>query len=184
MDAQGRDPRAEIRRSRSPLLPRQLLAMAVLELLLLCSLGVAVGLRWRPMKTLDNAVALGAITFTRDVNGVHWWTAIAQVGQPNVLRVTLVLTAVYLSSRRRTRLAASVLVVVVVEMLLAPLSKGMLDRPRPEWTHPLSREAGTSFPSGHAAAAGMLLTVIVLLACPRVHHLARARFAGVLLVAT
>ena len=183
MNAPGRDPGAESPSPRSPLLPSRLLMVAVVELLLLCSLGIAVGLRWRPMAALDNAVAVGAVAFTRDVNGVRWWTTVAQVGQPNVLRMTLVLTAVFLLGRHRSRLAASVLVAVVIEMLLAPLSKFILDRPRPEWAHPLSREAGTSFPSGHAAAAGMLLTVVVLLACPWVGNSARARFAAVLLVA-
>jgi undecaprenyl-diphosphatase len=135
------------------------------------------------MAALDNAVAVGAVAFTRDVNGVRWWTTVAQVGQPNVLRMTLVLTAVLLLGRRRSRLAASVLVAVAIEMLLAPLSKYVLDRPRPEWAHPLSREASSSFPSGHAAAAGMLLTVIVLLTSLWVGQLARARLAAVLLVA-
>jgi membrane-associated phospholipid phosphatase len=184
MDAPGHDSGAEILPSRSPLLPAQLLAIAMVELLLLCTLGVAVGLRWRPVAALDIAVAHGSVTFTRDVNGVHWWATVAQVGQPNVLRLILVLTAVGLLRRRRRRVAAWVLLAVILETLLAPLSKFILDRPRPEWTHPLFRETGTSFPSGHAAAAGMLLTVIVLLGWPWVRHVTRARAAVVLLAGT
>ena len=72
-------------------------------------------------------------------------------------------------------LAVWILITVVLETLVAPASKQILDRPRPQWSHPLTLEAGSSFPSGHASAAGMLVTVVILLMFPWTGRLLAAR---------
>ena len=146
---------------------RWVLTIAVLEFVVLCLLGLAIHLRLRVLLAIDSTIAAWALSSTRHASeGDDWWTAVADWGQPNALRMMLVLAAVALLCLRRTSVAIWILITVVLETLVAPASKHVLDRPRPEWSHPLTLEAGSSFPSGHAAAAGMLLAVVILLTCP------------------
>jgi len=143
------------------------LTIAVLEFVVLFLLGLAIHLRLRAVLAVDTTIAAWGVSSTRHAHGGSaWWTAVADWGQPNVLRTVLVLAAIALLCRRRARLAVWILITVVLETLVAPASKPILDRPRPQWSHPLTLEAGSSFPSGHAAAAGMLVTVVILLMFP------------------
>ena len=141
------------------------------------------GVRWRDLAALDDATAGRAVAATRSVHGVQWWTAVADVGQPNLLRIVLVIIAVGLLYPGQTLLAVWVILATVLETLVAPSAKFILDRPRPEWAHPLVHEAGTSFPSGHAAAAGTLLTIVVLLGATWSRYPALVRLAIVLATA-
>jgi membrane-associated phospholipid phosphatase len=52
----------------------------------------------------------------------------------------------------------------VVENIVGPATKYLLTRPRPHWLHPIAVEHSTSYPSGHATAAGMFATALVLTA--------------------
>lgn len=92
------------------------------------------------------------------------WLAVSTVGQPNVLRGALLVLSLLLAVRRRWVPSAALLMTALVEWLAAPSSKLLLNRDRPVWTHPLATEPTTSYPSGHAAAAGMFAVALMLLA--------------------
>lgn len=97
-----------------------------------------------------------------------WWLAVARYGAPLVLRAVIMVLAVVEATKRRWHVAAWLLGVDVAENLLAPAAKLLLNRPRPHWLHPIAVEHSLSFPSGHAVAAGMFVTVTLLLARMRV----------------
>ncbi|HEX2893812.1 MAG TPA: phosphatase PAP2 family protein [Marmoricola sp.] len=92
-----------------------------------------------------------------------WWLAVARYGAPLVLRLVILVLAIVEATKRRWQVAAWLVGVDVAENLLAPAAKLLLTRPRPHWLHPIAVEHSLSFPSGHAAGAGMFVTVTVLL---------------------
>jgi undecaprenyl-diphosphatase len=92
-----------------------------------------------------------------------WWLAVARYGAPLVLRAIVLVLAAVQAAKRRWQITAWLVGVAVVENLAAPGAKLLLNRPRPHWLHPIAVEHSLSFPSGHAAGAGMFVTVIVLL---------------------
>jgi undecaprenyl-diphosphatase len=92
-----------------------------------------------------------------------WWLAVARYGAPFVLRAVVLVVAALQASRRRWQIAGWLVGVVAAENLVAPGAKLLLNRPRPHWLHPIAVEHSLSFPSGHAAGAGMFVTVVVLL---------------------
>ena len=140
---------------------------------LLGSLGLAlvvltalVAIAWGPLLDLDETIADAAFDFS--VGHPAWvgvLELIAFLSEPIILRLVLLVAAVVALSRREFRIAIWLLVVTVVENILAPLSKYLLDRPRPfeRWADPISAIGGFSYPSGHAAGAGMFGTTLILL---------------------
>ena len=92
------------------------------------------------------AVALG-VAFSK-------WTSIGVVA----------LVTGFTVMRREYRLAAWAVVSGLVILFGNPLLKRAFDRPRPAWSGDSWWQAGNlSFPSGHAASAGLLATVAILL---------------------
>jgi undecaprenyl-diphosphatase len=79
-----------------------------------------------------------------------------------VLRVLLVLTGVVQLFQGRRALGVWLIAVPVAENVVAPFSKYLLNRPRPHWLHPIAVEHSTSYPSGHAAGAGMFACAVAL----------------------
>jgi undecaprenyl-diphosphatase len=111
-----------------------------------------------------------------------WWLAVAKYGAPVVLRAILLVVAAAQAVKGRWHIAGWLVGVVLAENLLAPGAKLLLNRPRPHWLHPIAVEHSLSFPSGHAAGAGMFLSVVVLLAQMNVSS--RALRIGVTSLAT
>ena len=83
----------------------------------------------------------------------RWSPELFSVGQPNAPRGTLLL----LSPRRLQTLVvprAALVLTALVEGVVGPSSKLLLNLDRPTWPTPLATEPTTSYPSGHAAAPG------------------------------
>ncbi|MDO9379898.1 MAG: diacylglycerol kinase family protein [Nocardioidaceae bacterium] len=132
--------------------------------LLMVVLTVMVGTGFVPLVDLDESVAQAAY----DVSVGHpTWIAILEAVAfwlgPWAMRGVLLVVAVVTFVRGDRRISLWLVTVVVVELVVAPLSKFILDRPRPSWPVPLTQIGEFSFPSGHAAAAGMFTTTLVLL---------------------
>lgn len=138
-----------------------LLTVAVV---LLGVLTIALVLGFDPLDRLDTTVADWGYRATYGHHALsRWWIAVAAYGQPMVLRAALVLIALYFAYKRDWALAIWLLGITVAENLIAPLTKHLLSRPRPDWLHPITVEHSLSYPSGHAAAAGTFTTAMVLL---------------------
>lgn len=92
------------------------------------------------------------------------WLAVARYGQPTVLRAVLVVCGLVLIWKRPRQLGYMLVGLAVVENIVGPATKYLLNRPRPHWLHPIAVEHSTSYPSGHATAAGMFAMALVLTA--------------------
>jgi diacylglycerol kinase family enzyme/membrane-associated phospholipid phosphatase len=126
------------------------------------ALGVATDAGW--LTALDRPA--GALGKRLDTNGaVHGLAVALGIGFSTRTTTTVfVLVAGFTAMRREYRLAAWTVVSGLVVLLVNPLLKQAFDRPRPRV--PVSswwQSGNLSFPSGHAAGAGLLATVAVLL---------------------
>lgn len=127
-------------------------------------LSVAVHVEWSPLIDLDDAVADRAY----DVSAGHdtWidaWTFVQNATKGAYAMVLLLLVTIVLLLRRQQRLALWLLVAAVLAALAGQYSKDLLDRPRPSWEQPLVHIDNTSYPSGHALTAGIVVTALILL---------------------
>lgn len=151
-------------------------------------LAFLVRARWSPLIRLDTSVAEGLNAFAvRHDWFVHALEVVSFVIGPFVLRPLVTLVALWLLvRRRRTRLAAWVLVAIWGSALLGVVLKEVVDRARPELVDPVSAAAGRSFPSGHAlggtVACGLLILVLGPL-LPRVWRPVGWAAAGLAVVA-
>lgn len=103
---------------------------------------------------MESAASAGAVDF---------WQVVADVLAPWPLRVALLLAALAALGWRHLQVAVWLLVTVALETVLAPLSKLLFRRERPDLDDAVTAIGGFSFPSGHAAAAGMTATALILL---------------------
>jgi membrane-associated phospholipid phosphatase len=139
--------------------------MCVAGAVLLAALTSAVALGQAELRHADLTTADWGYHLTYGQPGLTaWWLAVARYGQPIFLRAVLLLAAGLLWWRHQRRLAVWLLCLTVLETMVAPTSKFLLDRPRPHWSHPIAVEHSPSYPSGHAAGVSMLATVVTLLA--------------------
>src|SRR6478735_6664921 len=116
-------------------------------------LSVAVGLAWSPLAELDREVSAHAFAVTYGHHQrITAWTAVTDWGGPWPMRLVLVGVGVILLVRRRIVLGLWLVVLAAVEGVVAPITKYVLDRPRPSWPDPITVTASASYPSGHAAA--------------------------------
>lgn len=146
-----------------------LVALGVVTLLL------TVG--WQPLHRVDHTVADWGYRLTyQHAFRSTLWNDVAQDGQPFVLRIVLVLIGLYQLWRGRRALGIWLIAVPIVENVVAPASKYLLNRPRPHWLHPIAVEHSTSFPSGHAAGSGMFALAVALVAATTLRS-AAARWA-------
>jgi len=113
---------------------------------------------------LDNHVARSTFAFSESHDGfvsvlktMEWLFGIA------TSVVALGLAATFALWRRERRIALWIVVAAVIETFGNPLLKVLFKRDRPGWREPLHEIGNYSFPSGHAAGAGMLCTVAILL---------------------
>ena len=80
------------------------------------------------------------------------------------MRLLLLVVGVLLIVGRRPSPGAWLVVLAVLEGVVAPLSKHILERPRPAWKDPITVISSTSYPSGHATAAATAAVALALLA--------------------
>ena len=126
-------------------------------------LTVVVALDPAPLAAVDGAVVETTFGWTRAHPALErlallddWWQ------QPFHVELGVLLLAVAAAVARRTALAVWLLLTSAAQASLDVAAKWVLDRPRPAWDDPVTTLDSASFPSGHAAAAGMLLAVVVL----------------------
>jgi len=126
------------------------------------AVGVATDAGW--LTALDRPV--GALLKRMNANAVAHGLAVALgIGFSRWTTIgVLALVAGFTAVRREYRLAAWAVVSGLVILFGNPLLKRAFDRPRPDWSGNSWWQSGhLSFPSGHAASAGLLATVAILL---------------------
>ena len=131
---------------------------------LLVVLTALVALRWQPLMHLDHAVARGAFDRTQGhALLTSWWTGLAAVTEPINLRVLMAVVGLVLLACGRRALGGWLVGVAVLEQLVGPYAKYLLDRPRPHWAHPIETLGTSSYPAGHATGIACFATALVLL---------------------
>ena len=121
-------------------------------------LVVLVAARWAPLVGLDadwardvHTRALAEPTLTAAARVLTDW-----VWGPFTARTAAAAVAVWLVLRHAWRSAAWLVATVLCGAIVQQGLKAAVDRPRPEWRHPLDAAHGTAFPSGHT----MTVTVV------------------------
>lgn len=113
---------------------------------------------------LDRAVGQPAYRLTYGSETLRrWWAFDASAQRPDLSRIALVVVAALLWRRGRRWAAAWVAASALVSVVASPLLKVLVDRPRPGWPDPIIVLGDPSFPSGHATAAWVFATAVVLL---------------------
>ncbi|GAA5112985.1 phosphatase PAP2 family protein [Alloalcanivorax gelatiniphagus] len=126
-------------------------------------LTVTVAAGWAPLVRLDETVSVQAFASTYAHDGrTAFWTMVTDGAAPERMRDALLLAALVATVMRRLDLAVWLVGLSLLEGIVAPASKHLLDRPRPEWADPITVLASTSYPSGHATAAATSAVAIAL----------------------
>jgi diacylglycerol kinase family enzyme/membrane-associated phospholipid phosphatase len=160
-----------------PQFPRRMALAAAGFAALFTLLLWLVALRYSPLMSFDARVVdewHGALA------GSAWqgfFTVVAGVGHPWVVRAVLLVWAVRYAVGRQLRTALWIITVLVVDGLAWGLIKEAVHRPRPALPHQIP---GWSFPSGHASDIAAGMGVLIVLTLTRVHRggLRRAALAA------
>lgn len=102
--------------------------------------------------------------------GPHWLPSavrdVTALGSTTVLTLVVLVTASFLSLRRRFRSALLVLGATALGALAVTLVKALIARSRPDLVERLMEEASHSFPSGHAANSAIVYLTLATLLFP------------------
>ena len=132
--------------------------------LVLAFLATAVGTDTVAVQNLDDAVAQRGYDLSAAQPRLVDVLEVIAVLLSNVgVGVVLAVVAAAAFVRREWRLGTWVVLSGVVAIGGNALVKLVFQRPRPAWEEPIHEIGGYSFPSGHAAGAGVLFTVLTLL---------------------
>ncbi len=139
-------------------------------------LAILVGTENSALQDLDDRVAswgydLGAGSAALE-SFAAWFAAASSNWTVGAL---LIVVAAFAGWRRERRVAGWVLISGVLVIVGNALIKLAFRRPRPSWDEPIYEIGGFSFPSGHAAGAGVLATVGILLTIILSHRGIRRR---------
>jgi len=128
------------------------------------ALAVLVAADWGPLVESDGAIAEAAYDRLVGHPGVvDLFEVVDLVGSPVFVYALLLLVAGWTVLRARTRVGGWLVLSVALTAASAPMVKLVVGRARPEWAVPLTSMDGLSFPSGHAAGAGLGVATAVLL---------------------
>lgn len=128
--------------------------------------------RWRPLLEVDDGARDALHRYALANHGfATLMQTISNSGSGFAWQVVTVVLAAALLWRRRVRLALFVIAANAGSSLLNGFVKTAVNRSRPVVDHPLLHEPGKSFPSGHAQAAIVGYSVLLLVVLP---HLNRA----------
>ncbi len=132
--------------------------------LLLVLLTVEVTSGWDPFGSFDRSLSDDAVATTMD----HDWIlrtcdALAEAFATVPVVVVVLAIVAWAVWRREWRIATWLATSGLAVLVGNPAIKSIVERPRPRWNGTLHEIGGWSFPSGHAAGAGLLLTIAVLL---------------------
>jgi membrane-associated phospholipid phosphatase len=149
-------------------------ARAVAAVLALALAAVPFGLllflvqgEWRPLMDVDNAVRDSLYSYALE----HGWfvlvmTILSTLGSTVAYQLVFGAVAGWLWWRRQPRLAVFVVVTMVANSVLNTVVKLAIHRARPVLPDPVAHAAGMSFPSGHAQAALVAYSVLLLVFLP------------------
>jgi membrane-associated phospholipid phosphatase len=126
--------------------------------------------KWRPLARADagarDDLHAYAVQHGRFVTVMR---SLSTLGSTGVWVAVFVVVVCWLIWRRLRRLALFVLVAVAGSSLLNQVVKLAVNRSRPVLPNPVARANGMSFPSGHAQAAIVGYTVLILVFVPFLH---------------
>ena len=125
---------------------------------------------WPPLANLDLRVANGLTAWTRERPAVkELLDVVAVVFSPNTFYALSAVTAVWLWTRDRRRIAAWVVVTAATGSLLGVTLKVLVERARPLVDEPIAYAGGYSFPSGHALNSFVGSAILLLTFLPLLH---------------
>ena len=126
--------------------------------------------KWPPLLRIDDGARDGLHAFAvTHRTFVQAMATLSAVGRWWVYLPVFAVVAGWLLWRRQTRLAVFVVVTVGVSPGINGLVKSAVHRARPVLTDPVAHENGASFPSGHAQAAVVGYSVLLLVFLPVLH---------------
>ena len=142
---------------------------------------------WAPLLRADRGArdSLHAYAVTHD-GFVAAMKLISDSGSGMAWQIVFSVVVCWLLWRRLPRLALFVVITTIGSSLLNGTVKTAVNRLRPVLTDPVAREAGFSFPSGHAQAAIVGYAVLLLVFLPVLHGVWRTSaitFAAVMVLA-
>jgi YegS/Rv2252/BmrU family lipid kinase len=155
---------------------RRLLTGAAVCLLVLVTLTVLYETDAHGLDHWDNDLGSGPQAWTFHHVAVQHFLLFVQAAFSTVaITVYTVVAAVLLAVRKHVRAAVWTAGVMLVTGLSTYLLKGLLQRGRPVWPHPVTTQSSWSFPSGHAAsiAAAVGVTIVLTLMFVRRRQLRR-----------
>jgi undecaprenyl-diphosphatase len=147
--------------------------------------GMWLGYRqdWGWLNAADSSALTAAHDFgVKHPGWVRFWDGVCTVFTPSTFRLLGMAAALAALAKRRPRAALFVLVSVECSELVTQIAKGLADRPRPVTA--LVAASSSSFPSGHALAAMVGVTALLVVTLPMLSHPIRvvAFVVGVLVV--
>ncbi|MER8183013.1 phosphatase PAP2 family protein [Kitasatospora sp. NPDC094015] len=134
---------------------------------------------WGPLARLDHTTvsALHPIARRHTVSTAAIRT-LAELGGPVTMRALLLLVAVWLLRLGTRTLAGWAAALALTGWLAARSTQLLVDRPRPHFPDPVTRAAGSSFPSGPAMASLITCAALTALLWPRANRAGRAAACG------
>jgi membrane-associated phospholipid phosphatase len=130
--------------------------------------------KWRPLLAVDAAARDDLYTYAL---GQRWFVTAMKIlsaaGSSWAYLLVFAAVAGWLAWRGHRRLAAFVVVTMVGNSLLNTVVKLAVDRARPVLPNPVAHATGLSFPSGHAQAAVVAYSVLLLVFLRSFHGLWR-----------
>ena len=127
-------------------------------------LAILVGAQSSALQDMDDRIASWGFDLGHDSEALHSFsTWFAPASSNWTVGAILLLAAGFAAWRRERRLAGWIVLSGVLVIAGNALVKLAFQRERPPWDEPLYEITGYSFPSGHAAGAGVLSTVAILL---------------------
>jgi membrane-associated phospholipid phosphatase len=126
--------------------------------------------RWPPLVRADRGARDGLNVFAESHPGfVTAMELISDLGSAPVWTVVFAGVVGWLFWRRLPRLALFVLITAAGSSLLNSTVKTAVHRVRPVLAHPVAQEHGLSFPSGHAQAAVVGYSLLLIVFVPILH---------------
>lgn len=134
---------------------------------------------WRPLEQVDVGAADSLNRYAAQHSGfVESMRVLSALGSTTAYLLVLAVVVTWLLSRRQPRRTVFVVVTVAGSALLNVVVKMAVERARPVLPHPVAHATGMSFPSGHAQAAVVGYTVVLLVLLPVLHGPRRAAAAA------